>query len=63
MTATKEYLKSMYEIVLEDNLAVEWSNDSDAFLDKEGDLWYNNHWAREEELVKFVAWIKLFREE
>ena len=37
---------------------IEWSNDASAEVDSVGDVWYNSHWAGEEELVSFAGWLK-----
>ena len=37
--------------------AVEWSNDPDATIDDDGDLWVHGHWASAEEEERFVDWL------
>jgi len=36
---------------------IEWSNDQDASVDG-GDIWFNGHWATEEEKEAFIDWLR-----
>jgi hypothetical protein len=35
---------------------IAWSNDMDADVDLDGNIWFNGHWGNADELGKFEEW-------
>jgi len=36
---------------------IEWSNDPEAEVNEDGEVWFNRHWASDDEISSFVDWL------